>query len=171
MADTSKLRVYIDVPETFAASVQIGMPAEVSLNTYGAKPITGTVARTADALDPTTRTMRTEIDVDNTSQELVPGVYANVKLAVSTTTKNFIVPANTLLFRAEGLRIALVDDQQHVHLQPVTMGRDFGTNVEIVDGLQDNDRIVINPPDSMYENQQVNITNNDTKTPQQAAPK
>jgi RND family efflux transporter MFP subunit len=171
MADTSKLRVYIDVPETFAASVQIGMPAEVSLNTYGAKPITGTVARTADALDPTTRTMRTEIDVDNTSQELVPGVYANVKLAVSTTTKNFIVPANTLLFRAEGLRIALVDDQQHVHLQPVTMGRDFGTNVEIVDGLQDNDRIVINPPDSMYESQQVNITNNDTKTPQQAAPK
>jgi RND family efflux transporter MFP subunit len=171
IADTSKLRVYVDVPETYAASIQIGMPADVSLNTYGAKPIAGTVARTADALDANTRTLRTEIDVDNTSQELVPGVYANVNLAVSTATKNFIVPANTLLFRAEGLRVALVDGQQHVHLQPVTLGRDFGSTVEVVEGLQDNDRIVISPPDSMYEGQQVNIATNDTKPPQQAAPK
>jgi RND family efflux transporter MFP subunit len=173
IADTSKLRVFVDVPETYAASIQIGMPAEVSLNTYGAKPITGAVARTADALDAATRTLRTEIDVDNASQELVPGVYANVKLAVSTSTTNFIVPSNTLLFRAEGLRVALVDGQQHVHLQPITLGRDFGSTVEVVGGLQDNDRIVISPPDSMYEGQQVNIASNDNKSKlqQQAAPK
>jgi RND family efflux transporter MFP subunit len=173
IADTSKLRVFVDVPETYAASTQIGMPAEVSLNTYGAKPITGTVARTADALDATTRTLRTEIDVDNASQELVPGVYANVKLAVSTSTTNFIVPSNTLLFRAEGLRVALVDSQQHIHLQPITLGRDFGSTVEVVDGLQDNDRIVVSPPDSMYEGQPVNIAANDNKSKpqQQAAPK
>jgi RND family efflux transporter MFP subunit len=171
IADTSTLRVFVDVPETYAASIKIGMPAQVGLNTYGAKPITGTVARTADALDATTRTLRTEIDVDNASQALVPGVYANVKLAVSTATNNFIVPANTLLFRAEGMRVALVDDQQRVHLQPVTIGRDFGSTVEIVEGLQDNDHIVISPPDSMYEGQQVNIAKNDNKQPQQAAPK
>jgi RND family efflux transporter MFP subunit len=170
ISDTSKLRVYVDVPETYAASIQIGMPAEVGLNTYGARPITGTVARTADALDATTRTLRTEIDVDNADQELVPGVYANVKLAVSTATKDFIVPANTLLFRSEGLRVALVDGQQHIRLQPITLGRDFGSTVEVVGGLQDNDRIVISPPDSMYEGQQVNIADN-TKPPQQAAPK
>lgn len=157
IADTSKLRVYVDVPETYAASVSIGMPADVSLNTYGAKPIVGTVARTADALDPSTRTLRMEIDVDNAGQALVSGVYANVKLALSTATHNYIVPANTLLFRSEGLRIALVDGQQHVHLQPVTLGRDFGNTVEITDGLTDNDRIVLSPPDSLYEGQRVNI--------------
>ncbi|GGA07466.1 efflux RND transporter periplasmic adaptor subunit [Dyella caseinilytica] len=157
IADTSKLRVYVDVPETYAASIKVGMPAEVGLNTYGAKPITGTVARTADALDPNTRTLRTEIDVDNSAQEMVPGVYANVKLAVSTTTKNYIVPANTLLFRSEGLRVALVDDTQHIHLQPVTLGRDFGNTVEVIEGLADQDRIVINPPDSLSEGQQVSI--------------
>ncbi|WP_115477085.1 efflux RND transporter periplasmic adaptor subunit [Dyella psychrodurans] len=170
ISDTSKLRVYVDVPETFAASVSIGMPAQVSLNTYGAKPITGAVARTAEALDPNTRTLRTEIDVDNASQVLVPGVYANVKLGLSTATHDFIVPANTLMFRGEGLRVALVDAQQRIHLQPVTLGRDFGGTVEVTEGLSDNDRIVLNPPDSLYEGQQVNITGND-KSAQPVSPK
>lgn len=157
IADTSTLRVYVDVPETYAASVKVGMPAEVGLSTYGAKPIAGTVARTADALDATTRTLRTEIDVDNRARELVPGVYANVKLSVATTTRNYIVPANTLLFRSEGLRIALVDGSHHVHLQPVTLGRDFGSTVEVTEGLDDQDRIVLSPPDSLAEGQQVNL--------------
>jgi RND family efflux transporter MFP subunit len=157
IADTSKLRVYVDVPETYAASIKVGMPGEVGINTYGAKPITGTVARTADAIDPNTRTLRTEIDVDNSAQELVPGVYANVKLAVSTSTNNYIVPANTLLFRSEGLRVALIDNTQHIHLQPITLGRDFGSTVEVIEGLNDQDRIVLSPPDSLYEGQQVNI--------------
>jgi RND family efflux transporter MFP subunit len=157
IADTSKLRVYVDVPETYAASVRIGMPAEVSLNTYGAKPFAGTVARTADALDPNTRTLRTEIDVANDDQQLVPGVYANVKLQLSTATRNYVVPANVLLFRAEGLQVALIDGQQHVHLQHVTIGRDFGSTVEIIEGLADGDRIVLSPPDSLYEGQQVKV--------------
>jgi len=157
IADTSTLRVYVDVPETYAASVHVGMPADVSLNTYGARPITGTVARTADALDPNTRTLRTEIDVSNTEQQLLPGVYANVKLQVATATRNYTVPANVLLFRAEGLRVALVDGQQRVHLQPVTLGRDFGSTVEIADGLSDGDRIVLSPSDSLAEGQQVKV--------------
>ena len=157
IADTSMLRVFVDVPETYAASVHVGMPADVSLNTYGAKPITGTVARTADALDPNTRTLRTEIDVPNAEQRLVPGVYANVTLQVSTATRNYVVPANVLLFRAEGLRVALVDGQEHVHLQPVTLGRDFGNTVEISEGLSDGDRVVLSPPDSLYEGQQVKL--------------
>ena len=158
IADTSKLRVYVDVPETYAASVRIGMPAEVSLNTYGAKPFAGTVARTADALDPNTRTLRTEIDVANDDQQLVPGVYANVKLQASTATRNYVVPANVLLFRAEGLQLALIDAQQRVHLQHVTIGRDFGSTVEIIEGLADGDRVVLSPPDSLYEGQQVKVS-------------
>jgi len=157
IADTSKLRVYVDVPESYASSVHIGMPASVTLSSYGAQPFTGTVARTADALDSTTRTLRTEIDVDNANQALVPGVYANVKLALATATHNVIVPANTLLFRSEGLRIALVDAQQRVHLQPITLGRDFGNTVEVIEGLDANARIIINPADSLYEGQQVNV--------------
>ena len=157
-ADTSKLRVYVDVPETYAASVRIGMPAEVSLNTYGAKPFAGTVARTADALDPSTRTLRTEIDVANDDQQRVPGVYANVKLQLSTATRNYVVPANVLLFRAEGLQLALIDAQQRVHLQHVTIGRDFGSTVEIIEGLADGDRVVLSPPDSLYEGEQVKVS-------------
>jgi RND family efflux transporter MFP subunit len=168
MADTSKLRIYIDVPETYAASVQIGMPAQVSLNTYGAKPITGEVTRTADAIDANTRTLRTEIDVDNSTQELVPGVYANVKLAVSTASHNFIVPANTLLFRSEGLSVAAVDNTQHIHLQSVTLGRDFGSTVEVTSGLSDQDRIVLSPPDSLYEGQQVNLASTSASQPKSA---
>jgi RND family efflux transporter MFP subunit len=155
IADVSKLRVFVDVPEAYAASVRLGMPAEVNFNTYGVRPIVGKVARTADALDPTSRTLRTEIDVDNATQQLPPGVYANVNLQVATATRNYIVPANVLLFRAEGLRIALVDAQQRVHLQPVTLGRDFGSTVEITEGLRDTDRLVLSPSDSLYEGQAV----------------
>jgi len=169
IADTSMLRVFVDVPETYAASVRVGMPADVSLNTYGAKPITGTVARTADALDPNTRTLRTEIDVTNGEQRLVPGVYANVTLQVSTATRNYVVPANVLLFRAEGLRLALVDGQERVHLQPVTLGRDFGNTVEITEGLTDGDRVVLSPPDSLYEGQQVKLAE-PNKTQMQRSP-
>jgi hypothetical protein len=101
--------------------------------------------------------LRTEIDVDNANQALVPGVYANVKLALATATHNVIVPANTLLFRSEGLRIALVDARQRVHLQPITLGRDFGNTVEVIEGLDANSKIIINPADSLYEGQQVDV--------------
>jgi membrane fusion protein, multidrug efflux system len=161
IADTTKLRVYIDVPESYANSVRIGTPVTVTLSSYGTKPFTGTVARTADALDSSTRTLRTEIDVDNAGQALVPGVYANVKLALSTTTQNFIVPANTLLFRSEGLRIALVDAQQRVHLQAITLGRDFGNTIEVTEGLDSNMRIILNPSDSLYEGEQVDVARHD----------
>lgn len=157
IADTTRLRVFVDVPETYASSVRIGMPASVTLSSYGAKPFSGTVARTADALDPNSRTLRSEIDVDNAGQALVPGVYANVKLALATATHNFIVPANTLLFRSEGLRIALVDAQQHVHLQPITLGRDFGNTLEVTSGLDAESRIILNPADSLYEGEQVSV--------------
>lgn len=161
IADTSKLRVFIDVPESYARGVRIGMPATVTLSSYGTKPFPGNVARTADALDPDTRTLRTEIDVDNAGQALVPGVYANVKLALATATHDFIVPANTLLFRSEGLRIALVDAQQRVHLQPVTLGRDFGNTLEVTSGLDARDRIILNPADSLHEGEPVRVAGDD----------
>jgi len=166
IADTSKLRVFIDVPETYANSVRIGMPVTVTLSNYGTKPFTGKIARTAEALDSSTRTLRTEIDVENADAVLVPGVYADVKLALSTVTRNFVVPANTLLFRSEGLRIALIDAQQRVHLQPITLGRDFGSTVEVTEGLDANMRIVLNPSDSLNEGEKVNIAKQDPQEKQ-----
>ncbi len=157
IADTSKLRVFVNVPEIYAGSVHVGMPVQVSVSSFGDKPVTGTVARTADALDANSRTLRTEIDLDNADQSLVAGVYANVKLGVSSATHNVIIPANTLLFRSEGLRVALVDAQNHIHLQPVTIGRDFGSTVEITEGIDAQSRIVLSPPDSLYEGEQVDI--------------
>jgi RND family efflux transporter MFP subunit len=163
IADTSKLRVFIDVPETYANSVRVGTPVTVTLSNYGTKPFTGTIARTAEALDSSTRTLRTEIDVENANAVLVPGVYANVKLALSTVSRNFVLPANTLLFRSEGLRVALIDAQQRVHLQPITLGRDFGSTVEVTEGIDANMRIVLNPSDSLNEGEKVNIAKNDAK--------
>ena len=119
------------------------------------------MTRTADALDPDSRTLRTEIDLGNAGQAMVPGTYAKVKLALATATHNFIVPANTLLFRSEGLRIALVDPQQRGHLQPVTLGRDFGNTLEVTSGLAATDRIILNPADSLYEGEPVNLAERD----------
>ena len=164
IADTSKLRVFIDVPEIYAGSVLVGMPAQVTVSSYGNKPVIGTVARTADALDANSRTLRTEIDLDNADQSLVAGVYATVKLGVSTTTHDVIVPANTLLFRSEGLRVGLVDAQNRIHLQPVTIGRDFGSTVEITEGIDTGSRLVLSPPDSLYENEPVNIATDEKNT-------
>jgi len=157
IADTTKLRVFVDVPEIYAGSVHVGMPAQVAVSSYGNKPVVGTVARTADSLDADSRTLRTEIDIDNANQTLVAGVYANVKLGVSTATHDVIVPANTLLFRSEGLRVALVDAQNRIHLQPVTIGRDFGSTVELTDGIDARSRLVLSPPDSLYETEPVNV--------------
>jgi multidrug efflux pump subunit AcrA (membrane-fusion protein) len=129
----------------------------VSISSLGDAPVAGTVARTADALDANSRTLRAEIDLDNANQSLVAGVYATVKLGVASATHNVIIPANTLLFRSEGLRVALVDAQNHVHLQPVTIGRDFGSTVEITEGIDTNARLVVSPPDSLYEGEKVDV--------------
>jgi RND family efflux transporter MFP subunit len=157
IADTSKLRVFVNVPEVYAKSVHVGTPVQVSISSLGDAPVAGTVARTADALDANSRTLRAEIDLDNANQSLVAGVYATVKLGVASATHNVIIPANTLLFRSEGLRVALVDAQNHVHLQPVTIGRDFGSTVEITEGIDTNARLVVSPPDSLYEGEKVDV--------------
>ncbi len=166
IADTSKLRIFVDVPETYASSVHVGMSADVTLSSYGTRPFAGRVARTADALDANTRTLRTEIDVDNGANAMVPGVYANVKLTLTTATHNMIVPANTLLFRSEGLRVALLDDRHRIHLQPISLGRDFGNTVEVTGGLDGQSRIVVNPSDSLYEGEHVNLAKPNPKDEQ-----
>lgn len=157
VAQVDVLRVYVSVPEAYAGAVRTGMKAQLALDEFPGQKFTGTVARTADAIDPATRTLNTEVDVPNHEGRLFPGAYAQVHFDLPIQTQRMSVPVNALLFRAEGVRAATVGDNGKVHLKPVVIGRDFGTKVEIVSGLTPADRIIINPADSLSEGDSVKV--------------
>jgi multidrug efflux system membrane fusion protein len=164
IAQISPIRVYVDVPEINAASIHRGLGAEIELPAIPGQRFSGTVARTADAIDPATRTLRTEIDVPNRDGKLYPGSYAQVHFGVKTVTARYSVPVNALLFRAEGPRAAVVGADGKVHLTPVVIGRDYGTDVEILSGLDSSDSIILNPSDSLEEGQPVHATKEGSKS-------
>jgi membrane fusion protein, multidrug efflux system len=157
LAQVDTLRVFVDVPQTYAPSIRVKLPASVQLTEYSGRTFRGTVARTADAINPATRTLRTEVDVTNTDGTLLPGAYATVHFVSTSPVSRLAVPVNTLLFRAEGPRAAVVDANGHVHLTAVTIGRDFGNTVEILDGLRATDQIILNPMDSLEDGAAVQI--------------
>ncbi len=164
IAQISPIRVYIDVPEIYAASVHRGVTAQIELTSLPGQRFSGNVARTADAIDPATRTLRTEIDFPNRDGKLYPGSYAQVHFNVKTATARFSVPVNALLFRAEGTRAAVVGSDGKVHLKPVVIGRDYGTDVEILNGLEASDSLILNPSDSLEEGQLVHATKQGDKS-------
>jgi membrane fusion protein, multidrug efflux system len=157
IAQVDPLRVFVSVPQMNAPSIRRGMSAYIELREYPGQKFAGQVVRTADAIDPATRTLLTEIDVPNKKGQLLPGAYAQVRFAVPVTTTRISVPVNALLFRAEGPRVAVVGPDNKVHLRAVIIGRDFGTRVEILGGLDANDQIVVNPADSLEDGQPVNV--------------
>ena len=164
IAQISPIRVYIDVPEIYAASVRPGVAAEIELTSLPGQRFGAKVARTADAIDPATRTLRTEIDVPNRDGKLYPGSYAQVHFGVKTATMRLSVPVNALLFRAEGTRAAVVGADGKVHLKPVVIGRDYGTDVEVLGGLDPSDSVILNPSDSLEEGQPVHATKQGSKS-------
>jgi RND family efflux transporter MFP subunit len=157
IAQLDPIRVYVAVPELYAAAVRAGLTATIELPAYPGQHFTGKVARTAEAIDPATRTLRTEIDVPNRDGKLFPGSFAQVHFGVNVTTQRMSVPVNALLFRAEGPRAAVVGSDGKVHLKPVTIGQDYGTEVEVLGGLDATDSIVLNPSDSLEEGQPVKV--------------
>ena len=157
VAQVNPIRVYIDVPELYAPAVKVGLAATIELPSLPGEKFTGKVARTADALNPATRTLRTEIDVPNPNGQLLPGSYAQVHFAVQIKAVPLSVPVNALLFRGEGTRAAVVGSDGKVRLKPVVIGRDYGTEVEILSGLDPSDSIVLNPSDSLEDGQEVNV--------------
>lgn len=157
IAQVDPLRVYVNVPQSDAPSIKPGMSAYIQLQEFPGQKFSGKVVRTADAIDPATRTLLTEIDVPNKGERLLPGAYAQVSFAVPLQGTRITVPVNTLLFRAEGPRVAVVGPDQKVHLKPVMIGRDFGSKLEILQGLNPNDQIVVNPADSLEDGQQVTV--------------
>jgi RND family efflux transporter MFP subunit len=151
-----QMRVYIQVPQLNSRSAVPGMPAELAIPEMPGKRFAGHVVRTSDAMDPASRTLRVEVDVDNPDEVLMPSEYVEVHLKVSTPTNSLIVPVNALLFRSEGISAAVVR-ADHVVLQPIIIGRDFGDELEVTSGLAPDDQIVINPPDSIAAGQKVRL--------------
>jgi len=157
LAQTDPLRVYVSVPETYASSIHAGLSAYLELTQYPGQKFQGKVVRTAEAIDPGTRTLLTEVDVPNHDGALLPGGYAQAHLQVRVTGTRLVVPVNALLFRSEGLRAVVVDANHRTHLKQLTIGRDYGTTLEVLQGLDANDWIVLNPADSLEEGQEVRV--------------
>jgi len=156
IAQPGTLRVYVNVPEEYSRGIKVGMAADLTLAEFPGRKFQGKVVRTADAINVTTRTLLIEIDVDNPTGTLLTGSYAEVHLAVPTQGSTYLIPVNTLLFRTEGLRVGIVRDGKVV-LTTVTPGHDFGNEIEIVAGLKSDDQIIVNPPDSIVQGQQVQV--------------
>ena len=151
------VRIFVNVPEVDVPEARPGVKIDIDVAQYPGKIFHGTIVRTANAEDLTTRTLMAEIDIDNRKGELLPGAYAQVRLKLPMKHPAPIVPVSSLLFRAEGLRVVTVDDRDRVHLQSITVGRDWGTQIEVLTGLTAGERILDSPPDSIVENEKVNV--------------
>ncbi len=157
MAAINKLRVFINVPEEYDQAAVNGGTATLTLNEFPGRTFKGTIVRNASSIDLTSRTLLVEVDVDNPTGELLPGAYVSVHLKRAGESGSALtVPVNTLLFRSEGLRAAVVRGNK-AELVPVQVGRDFGDSLEIVSGLKPDDQLIVNPPDSLVSGTPVRI--------------
>ena len=151
VSDTTRLRIYAQVPEAYAGATQVGLKAELRFAERPGKAYQAVAVRTSQALDPTARTLQVELQLDNTQGELFPGAYAEVHFKIPSSGQTMRLPANTVIFRAAGLQVATVDEQHHIKLKSISQGRDFGKTVEVLDGIDAQDSVVINPPDSITD--------------------
>ncbi|MGA8150110.1 MAG: efflux RND transporter periplasmic adaptor subunit [Terriglobales bacterium] len=157
IAQTDKLRVYVNVPQNYAPYAKPGLDADLVLAEYPGRRFPGKLVRTANAIDQSTRTLLVEIRVDNPTGILLSGAYAEAHLKLPNAGTAFILPVNTLLFRSEGLRVAAVGDDKRTELKPISVGHDYGTEIEIVSGLTGAESIIVNPPDSIVSGEQVRV--------------
>jgi multidrug efflux system membrane fusion protein len=157
IARVDPLRVYTSVPQAYAPFIRVGAKTFVTLQELPGQRFLAIVARTAEAIDPATRTLLTEVDVPNKDGRLLPGSFGEVHFAVGNGVNKVTVPVNTMLFRAEGPRVAVVGPDGKVQLRPINIGRDYGTTLEILGGVSPTDQIVVNPADSLEDGQPVNL--------------
>ena len=154
------LRVYVNVPQSYAQLVRPGQKVVVTQSELRGQSFAGEVARTSASIDPATRTMQVEIALPNKNGILLPGAYVQVELPI-VGQRTVVVPTNVLLFRGEGTRVATVDAANRVHLKPVTLGRNLGEAIEVIDGIAAGDRLVVNPSDSLGEGDAVAVAANE----------
>ena len=157
ISSTSKLRIFVSVPQNYSGDAAPGRIADITLTEKPGRHFTGKIARNADAIDPNTRTLNTEVDIDNSAGALLPGAYAEVHLKVASDAAAFIVPVEALIFRAENMQLAIVRDGNKAELVHVTLGRDYGTEVEVTSGITEQDLVIVNPPDSLRSGETVRV--------------
>jgi RND family efflux transporter MFP subunit len=157
IADTRKLRIYVRVPETYAATTRPGLDAELHFAEQPGKIFAAKTVRTSSALDPTLRTLQVELELDNSKGDVFPGAYAEVHFKLAANADTLRLPANTVLFRAAGLQVATVDGRQRVKLKSIVQGRDFGNSIEVLSGLEPNEPVILNPPDSVTDGLEVRV--------------
>ena len=151
IAQIDTLRVFVNLPQAYAANVTVGLPVQVTVRGQLTQPVTGTVTRIAGGLDPGTRTLLTEVDIPNESHRLLPGMFVYVAFKIAPSGTRWLVPATAVIFDAKGTRVAIVGAGNKLHFQPVVLGRDFGTTIGIQAGLQGNEAIVKQPTVSLEE--------------------
>jgi RND family efflux transporter MFP subunit len=169
IASTKRLRVFVNVPQSNARDVGPGMTAELTLAEFPGQHFKGTFARSSQSIDAVTRTLRSEVDVENATGELLPGSYAQVHLKLSSEHAALIVPVNTLLFRPEGVMVAVLQNDRAV-LTPIKLGRDYGSEVEVVSGLNAIDLVILNPSDSLVSGAPVRVVQESAKPEPAAKP-
>lgn len=150
------LRIYVEVPETDAPAMRVGATPTVTVDEYPGESFPGVLARTDNAINPTSRTLRVEVDVDDPEGKLLPGAYAYVHFSLPGKPGSVTIPSNTLLFRSEGLRVGVVRGGI-AELVPVTIGRDYGDKVEVLSGLGPDDQVILNPSDSLISGTAVRL--------------
>jgi len=156
VAAINTLRVYVNVPQIYSPSTVPGVLSYLTMPQFPGRRFPGKLVRTSEAIDQASRTLLVEVDVANPAGEILPGAYAEVHLKLPSATSTVVIPVTSLIFRSEGLRVGVVRNG-HAALVPITLGRDFGTEVEVVAGLEGSEKVITNPPDSLVEGEEVRI--------------
>ncbi len=164
IVQADKLRVFVRVPQNYARAVAPGQTAALSFSELPGRTFEGKVVRTSGTLDSSSRTLLTELEVDNAKGELLAGSFAQVRLSEAKPDAVLTVPANALLFRIDGTMVGLVGADHRVALRKVSLGRDFGSSVEVLSGLTERDRVIVNPPDSLVEGAEVRAVSSPAET-------
>ncbi len=168
IAKTDPLRVYINVPQSYSQWVKVGQAADISLDEIRGKTFQGQITKSASAIDPLTRTMQVEITLGNKEKKLLPGAFVQVNLKLPASNA-INIPSNALLIRKEGTQVAVVDAENKIHLQKIRLGRDFGVNADVIEGLKGGERLVLNPSDSLSEGDVVSVVVDAVKAEQPAS--
>jgi RND family efflux transporter MFP subunit len=159
IAAIQTLRVFINVPQVYSPDARNGVTASLTLPQYPGRTFPGKLVRSSDSVDPATRTLLAEVDVNNRTGELLPGSYTEVHLNVSSAVPALIVPVSALILQPDGLYVATVDSSSHAHMVRITPGRDSGSTMEVLNGLEQNQPVIANPPDSLTDGELVRVVN------------
>ena len=157
LAQTHSLRVFVRVPQTLARAIEPGRHAELTFTELPGRKFIAKTVRTAGAMEPDSRTLLTELEVDNSNGQILAGSYAQLRFTEAKTDAALTLPANTLLFRSEGIQVGVVGRDGKVEIRPVQLGRDFGQTVELLEGVATSDRVIVNPPDSLAAGMTVRV--------------